>query len=41
MIDKKGSSIPTKKLDATAISPNFKQFYGELLKDAWGRIKNE
>jgi hypothetical protein len=34
----KGSSLPTKLLDVIANSPNFKQFYGESLKDAWIRI---
>jgi hypothetical protein len=30
--------IPTKKLDETNILPNFKQVYGESLKDAWVQI---
>jgi hypothetical protein len=34
----RGSSLPTKISDVIAISPNFKQFYGESLKDAWIQI---
>jgi hypothetical protein len=33
-----GSSNPTKKLDNVNLLPNFKQVYGELLKDVWVRI---
>jgi hypothetical protein len=34
----KGSSIPTKKVDDVNILSNFKEVYGESLKDAWVRI---
>jgi hypothetical protein len=33
------SYLPTKLTDAMGTSPNFKQLYGESLKDAWFRIK--
>jgi hypothetical protein len=33
-----GSSNPTKKLHNINLLPNFKQVYGESLKDAWVRI---
>jgi hypothetical protein len=33
-----GSSNQTKKLDNVNLLPNFKQVYGESLKDAWVRI---
>jgi hypothetical protein len=32
------SSLPTKISDVITIPPNFNQFYGESLKDAWVRI---
>jgi hypothetical protein len=37
----KGNSLPTKKVDNIYTLPNFKQVYGESLKDAWVRTKNQ
>jgi hypothetical protein len=33
-----GGSNPTKEVDDVNLLPNFKQVYGESLKDAWVRI---
>jgi hypothetical protein len=35
----KFSYLSTKSMDTMGTSPNFKQLYGESLKDAWFRIK--